>query len=148
MPEIVRLACRCRDLGVLCPIVSPMTETTATEPTPRTHYDKALAALEAAQVARWEIGQEYAKPTSERDYNRIGDLRSATRHAIAEAQVQALLHQADVQGRGLLVVPATTSADIAYWRERMDLPVSLAVEAALAEDPAQAALDLPDGLSS
>lgn len=125
-----------------------MTENPADEPTPSTHYAKALAALEAANVARWEIGQEYAKPSTERDYNRIGDLRSATRHAIAEAQVQALLHQAEIQGRGLLVVPATTSADIAYWRERMDLPVSLTVQATMDESPAPAVLDLPDGLTS
>lgn len=56
--------------------------------TPR---EAALAGLDRARANREAIAREYLKPTGQRDYERIADLRTAIRADLLEAQVQALL---------------------------------------------------------
>ena len=56
------------------------------------HRAAALAALDRSRQGREAIAREYAKPVPQRDYNRIGDLRTAIRADLLEAQVQAALY--------------------------------------------------------
>lgn len=56
---------------------------------------RALAALDAATVARELVAAEYGKPTGRRDYNLIGELRAAAKMCHAEALVYATLYAGD-----------------------------------------------------
>lgn len=80
--------------GVSCPIPGP-TRGILARMTSTDHRAAALAALEAARVARVQVADEYAKPTGRRDYNLIGELRAAAKMCQAEALVYATLYAGD-----------------------------------------------------
>lgn len=75
------------------------------------HRALALEALSAARVARQLLTDEYGKPTGRRDYNLIGELRTAARHQLQEAQVHATLHQADASAAPRVVIVTDNAHD-------------------------------------
>lgn len=78
------------------------------------HRALALEALSAARVARQLLTDEYGKPTGRRDYNLIGELRTAARHQLQEAQVHATLHQADAAANPAPALTTTVVVDNAH----------------------------------
>lgn len=85
------------------------------------HRALALEALSAARVARQLLTDEYGKPTGRRDYNLIGELRTAARHQLQEAQVHATLHQADASAAPHVVVTVDNTHDAGQAMRRLTL---------------------------
>lgn len=83
------------------------------------HRAAALAALDAARIARETVADEFSKPTGRRDYNLIGELRAAARNNLMEAQVHALLATTDTP-RVVITVNSTHDAQGALRRLRLD----------------------------
>ena len=102
--------------------MAPMTHTHNTD-----HRAKALEALSAANVARQLLTDEYGKPTGRRDYNLIGELKSAARHQLLEAQVHAALHEADAAAAPRVVIVVDNTHDAGHAARRLGLDAAASV---------------------